>query len=115
MSFYMYDVAFLIIFSVAVGVFLWRRKHNLKREGIMYLYRTQVGINFINYVGKKYKRTISFLAFCGVVTGYVLMVSMLYLLARLVYVYLFVPEIVQQIKIPPLMPLIPYLPEAFNI
>ncbi|MEK6872183.1 MAG: site-2 protease family protein [Nanoarchaeota archaeon] len=115
MSFYIYDVTFLIIFSVAVGIFLYRKKHNLKREGVMYLYRTQVGIKFINYVGKKYKRTISFLAFCGIITGYILMVSMLYLLTRLVYVYLFNPEIVKAIKIPPLMPLIPYLPEAFNI
>ena len=115
MSFYIYDITFLVLFSLFVGIFLYKRKSNLKREGIMYLYRTQVGIRFINYVGKKYKKAIGFLAFCGVVVGYGLMISMLYFLYKLVYVYLFDPELVRAIKIPPLMPLIPYLPEAFKI
>jgi membrane-associated protease RseP (regulator of RpoE activity) len=43
------------------------------------------------------------------------MISMFYFLYKLVYVYLFNPELVKAIKIPPLMPLIPYLPEAFKI
>ncbi|MEN9626006.1 MAG: hypothetical protein RL557_334, partial [archaeon] len=47
--------------------------------------------------------------------GYGLMISMFYFLYKLVYVYLFNPELVKAIKIPPLMPLIPYLPEAFKI
>src|SRR3989338_2602578 len=115
MSFYIYDITFLVIFSIVVGIFLWRKKHNLKREGILYLYRTQVGLKFIDHVGGKYKKTISVLAFLGVVTGYILMSSVVYLFYKLVYIYLFAPEIVREIKIPPLMPLIPYLPEAFNI
>lgn len=115
MSFYIYDILFLVVFSLAVGIFLWKKKHNLKREGIMYLYRTQVGIRFINYVGEKYKRTISALAFIGVIVGYFLMASMIYLLYQLIRIYLFFPETVRAIKIPPLMPLIPYLPEAFKI
>src|SRR3989338_4199308 len=43
------------------------------------------------------------------------MITMMYLLGQLVYVYLFRPDVVQAIKIPPLIPLVPYLPEAFNI
>ena len=115
MSFYIYDITFLVVFTLAVAFFLHRRRHNLKREGIMYLYRTQVGIRFINYVGGKYKRTLSVLGFLGVVVGYFLMASMVYFLYQLLYLYLFVPEAVRAIKIPPLMPLIPYLPEAFKI
>jgi len=115
MSFYIYDITFLILFSLAVGIFLYKRKHNLKREGIMYLYRTQVGIKFINYVGVKYKKTLRFLSFLAVISGYLLMITMMYLLGQLVYVYLFRPDVVQAIKIPPLIPLVPYLPEAFNI
>lgn len=111
----MYDVGFLVIFTTFVVWFLYSRRANLKREGIMYLYRTSVGIKFIDYVGEKYKRTLSVLAFIGVVVGYLLMASMIYFLYKLLYLYLFVPEIVRAIKIPPLMPLIPYLPEAFNI
>src|SRR3989344_5044752 len=115
MSFYIYDITFLILFSLAVGIFLYKRKHNLKREGIMYLYRTQVGIKFINYVGVKYKKTLRFLSFLAVISGYLLMITMMYLLGQLVYVYLFRPDVVQAIKIPPLIPLVPYLPDAFNI
>jgi len=115
MSFYIYDITFLVIFSLAVGIFLYRRRKNLQREGIMYLYRTQVGIKFINYVGTKYKKTLTVLSYFVVISGYLLMASMLYFLYQLLYIYLFRPDIVQQIKIPPLMPLIPYLPAAFKI
>ncbi|MEK6873057.1 MAG: site-2 protease family protein [Nanoarchaeota archaeon] len=114
-SFYIYDISFLIVFSLFVGIFLYIRRHNLKREGIMYLYRTKVGIRFIDYVGKKYKKTLTVLGFIGVIIGYLLMLSMIYFLYKLVYIYLFAPEVVRQIKIPPLIPLIPYLPEVFKV
>lgn len=115
MSFYIYDISFLLIFSMLVGIFLYKRRHNLKKDGIMYLYRTKVGIRFINYFGTKYKRFLSVYGFIGVIVGYLLMISMIYFLYKLVYIYLFAPELVRQIKIPPLMPLIPYLPEAFRV
>ncbi len=115
MSFYIYDITFLVVFTLLVGWFLYSRRHNLKREGIMYLYRTRLGIKFIDYVGGRYKKTLSVLGFVGVVCGYLLMAGMIYFLYQLIYVYLFVPEVVRAIKIPPLMPLIPYLPEAFKI
>ncbi len=115
MSFYIYDIGFLVLFTGFVVWFLYKRKDNLKREGLLYLYRTQVGVKFINYVGGKYKKTLSVLGFIGVIVGYGLMISMLYFLYQLVYVYLFKPEIVRAIKIPPLIPLVPYLPEAFKI
>lgn len=115
MSFYIYDVTFLVLFSILVGFFLYKKRHNLKREGIMYLYRTQIGVKFINYIGEKYKRFLSIFAFIGIICGYLLMASMIYFLYKLIYLYLFVPEVVKAIKIPPLMPLIPYLPEAFKI
>src|SRR3989338_8989395 len=115
MSFYIYDIIFLVVFSLAVGIFLYKRRKNLKKEGLLYLYRTQVGIRFIDYVGEKYKKAISFFAFLAIISGYLLMASMVYLFYKLIYIYLFVPEVVRAIKIPPLMPLVPYLPEAFNI
>ena len=81
----------------------------------MYLYRTRVGIKFIDYVGTKYKKALTVYAFLGVIVGYLLMASMIWFLWKLLQVYLFNPAIVQAIKIPPLMPLIPYLPEAFSV
>ena len=115
MSFYIYDITFLVLFSLFVALFLYKRRANLKKEGIMYLYPTQVGVKFINYVGTKYKKTLRVFSVLAVISGYFLMAIMMYLLGKLIYVYLFMPEIVRAIKIPPLMPLIPYLPEVFKI
>lgn len=115
MAFYMYDITFLVLFSLGVAYFLWKRKKNLKREGLMYLYRTQVGIKFINYVGGKYKKTLRVLSYVAVFCGYLLMISMVYFLYYIMKIYFFSPEIVRLIKIPPLMPLIPYLPSLFKI
>jgi len=114
-SIYFYDISFLIIFSLFVLFFLYKKRENLKREGIMYLYRTRVGIKFIDYVGVKYKKFLSIYGFLGVISGYFLMISMIWFLYKLLSIYLFNPDVVRAIKIPPLMPLIPYLPEAFNI
>ena len=87
----------------------------LQKEGLMYLYRTQVGVKFINYIGKKYKKTLKVFSYVAVICGYFLMGLMMYLLWQLAYVYLKNPEIVRAIKIPPLIPLIPYLPSLFKI
>ena len=83
MAFYIYDLTFLVLFSLGVGLFLWKRKKNLEREGIMYLYRTKLGIKFINYVGGKYKKTLSVFSFLAVITGYGLMILMVYFLYSL--------------------------------
>src|SRR3989344_1065064 len=99
-SIYVYDIAFLIIFSLFVVLFLYRRKD---------------GIKFIDFVGTKYKKFLTVYAFIGVVVGYFLMTSMVWFLYKLLSIYLFNPDVVRAIKIPPLMPLIPYLPEAFNV
>ena len=115
MSFYLYDITFLVIFTLFVVLFLYKRRANLKKEGIMFLYRTQVGVKFINHVGTKYKKSLKVFSFLAIISGYILMAVMMYLLGRLIYIYLFVPEVVRAIKIPPLMPLIPYLPEVFKI
>ena len=114
-SIYIYDIGFLILFSLFVFMFLRKNRKGLKKEGIMYLYRTRVGIKFIDYVGTKYKKFLTVYDFLGVVFGYLLMASMVWFLYKLLAIYLFNPEIVRAIKIPPLMPLIPYLPEAFSV
>ncbi len=115
MSFFIYDITFLIAFGLFVIIFLYRRRKNLQREGILYLYRTKLGVRFIDYIGKKYKRTLKVLGYFVIVLGYVMMVVMLYLLGQLVYYFLKYPSVVRAIKIPPIMPLIPYLPSIFNI
>ncbi len=115
MKFFIYDIILLVIFVAFVAHFLIKNKKNLTRDGLLYLYRTKWGMNLINKVGKKYKKTLHFLSYVSITVGYLLMGVMLWLFGKIVYIYVAYPSIVQAIKIPPIMPLIPYLPQAFNL
>ena len=114
MSFLIYDLIFLVIFVAFVSVFLYSRKKNLKKEGLLLLYKAGWGIKLINYIGKKSPKTFHILSYVSVTVGYILMVGMFYLLGRIVYLYT-IPSFVQTIKIPPLLPLVPYLPQIFGL
>lgn len=109
MSFLIYDIVFLVLFATFLFIFLHSGKKNLKKEGLLILYRTAWGIKLINYVGKKFPRTLKVLSYISIATGYVLMATMFYLLYAIMKIYIFRPDIVSQIKIPPIMPLIPYI------
>ncbi|MBM3233480.1 PDZ domain-containing protein [Candidatus Pacearchaeota archaeon] len=114
MSFVIYDLTFLVIFSLIVFIFLYRRRKNLKREGLMYLYRTQVGIKLINYIGKKYNKFLGFMDYVVIIAGYLMMAIGVWMFIQLLYIFIKLPDFVRMIKIPPIAPLIPYLPQIFN-
>jgi len=73
MSFISYDITFLVIFTLFVVIFLYKRRHNLKREGLLYLYRTKLGIQFIDWTNKKYGKILEKLQYIVVACGYFLM------------------------------------------
>lgn len=109
MNFVFVDLILLALFVIFVSTFLYRNKKNLKRDGLLYLYRTKWGMNLINRTGKKYKKTLGFLSYVSIAIGYLLMAGMLWLFGKLVYLYVAYPAIVKTIKIPPITPLIPYV------
>jgi len=115
MNFIIYDIALLVIFIIFVSLFLYKRKKNLKREGLLFLYKTSAGIKAINYIGKKYKKTLNVLSYVSISLGFLLMAIVLYFFGRIVWIYAFHSEIVSAIKIPPIMPLLPYLPQVFKL
>lgn len=115
MSFLIYDLIFLAFFLIVSSIFLYIRRKNLKREGLLYLYRTKWGIKLINYIGNKYKRTLKALSYVSVALGYLLMIGIFYLIYTIVKIYFFSPSIVRAIKVPPIMPLVPYLPQVFKL
>jgi len=115
MSFLLYDLIFLVIFLILLSSFLYTRKKNLKREGLLFLYKTKWGVKLINYLGTKYKKTIGVLRYISILTGYLLMAGVLYLIYTIVKIYIFSPEIVKAIKVPPVIPLVPYLPQVFKL
>ena len=115
MSLILYDLGLLVIFLIFITVFLYKRKKNVQKEGLLLLYPTKWGIKLIEKVGKKYKKTLNVLSYISVGLGYLLMAYAVYTIGQLVWIYAFEPLVVQTIKMPPLMPLLPYVPQAFNI
>lgn len=109
------DISFLIIILGLLAFFLMKNKERLTKEGMLYLYKTTWGINLINKVGTKYKKTLSFLSYVSIGVGYILMISILYLFGVTVFQYLTRPEIVETIRAPPIAPIIPYFPEIFGL
>ncbi|MFH1326761.1 MAG: site-2 protease family protein [archaeon] len=109
MSFILYDLTLLGIFVVFVVLFLYRGRKNTKREGILFLYRTEWGMKLIEKVGTKYKKTLDFLSYISVGLGYLLTIGALWLVYTIVKLYLLRPDVVSAIKVPPIMPLIPYI------
>jgi len=110
-----YDVGFLILFSLWVTWFLRSRKKDLGREGIIFMYRTQFGVDAIKYIGKKYEKVLHGLKYLIVGIGFVLMGAMVWMLGQTVSIYLLHPEITKLIKAPPIAPLIPYFPKLFGM
>lgn len=115
MSFILYDIIFLVLFTLFVIIFLYTRKHNLKREGLLYLYRTKVGIKFIDWTTKRFPRLLKIMEYPIVVCGYLLMLFGLFFIFNIAYHYMTSPYIAKAIRIPVIMPLVPYLPEIFKI
>ncbi len=115
MSFIIYDLVFLAIFTLVAVVFLYKRKQNLQRQGLLYLYRTRIGLRIIEWTSKKYARILKPMEYVVITSGYILMALVIWFLAKLSYVYLTSPTIARDLKVPVLIPLIPYLPELFKI
>ena len=110
-----YDLSLLSIFFIFLIIFLYKNRKRIKKEGWLLLYRTKWGIKLINDTGKKYKKLLKILSYVSIVVGYFLMISVLYLIGKIVYLYVAYPHIVKALKIPPIMPLIPYLPQIFKL
>jgi len=115
MDFVFYDIIFLVFFAIFISIFLYTRKKNIKKEGLLLLYKTSWGIKLINRIGKKYKKTLKILSYVSIILGYFLMITMIYFFIKIVWIYIFSPEVVRAIKVPPIMPLIPYLPRVFKL
>ncbi len=102
-------MTFLIAFVLFASLFLYLNKKNLTKEGLLFLYRAKWGIRLIKKVGEKYQKTLKFLSYISIGLGYVLMAGGIYLVGKIVYLYCFYPNVVRAIKVPPIMPLIPYI------
>lgn len=112
MKFLYYDIIFLIVSCIAVALFLYKNKKKVQREGILFLYRTKIGIKTIEQLSKRSPIVMSLLIYSSIITGYILMVVSMYFIVLSVH---WVMTAATLPKIPPLMPLVPYLPSLFDI
>lgn len=114
-SFLVYDLVFLVLFSLGVWWFLSRRKEELSREGWMFLWRTQFGVKLMDKFTKRFGWIMKKMRWVIVGVGGVLMAAMIWMLGQTVAIYLLHPEITKLIKAPPIAPLIPYFPKLFGM
>ncbi len=110
-----YDIAFLILFTLFVGVFLFKNRKKLEKQGIIWIYRTKLGMKIIDSLAKKFKKFWLVLVPAIFVVSYTLMAGMIFLLLQTIWIYIKVPNITQIIKAPPIAPLIPYFPKIFGM
>lgn len=115
MNFIKYDIILLVLFALFVALFLYKNRKNLKKEGLLFLYKTKWGIKLIDKTAKTFPKILKALSYISIGAGYLLMAGMIYLFGKIVWIYVSAPDVVKQIKIPPITPLIPYLPQAFKL
>jgi membrane-associated protease RseP (regulator of RpoE activity) len=110
-----YDLSFIIIFTIFIGFFLYKRRKNLERQGIIFLYKMKLGIQSINWVGDKYRKLLGKMKYLIISIGFLLMAGIIYLLAKTSWIYIKFPEITKIIKAPPVFPVIPYFDKILGI
>ncbi|MEK6928181.1 MAG: site-2 protease family protein [Nanoarchaeota archaeon] len=115
MNFITLDLTLLVLILVFVGLFLYKNNKNLKREGLMYLYKTSWGLKLIESTSKKYERILRPLQILVIISGFILMITMFILLIQTLVLYMTQPADSPITKIPAVFPLIPYFPKLFNL
>lgn len=114
MSFVIYDLILLAVFIIGVVIFLSTRKHNLQRQGILYLYRTKLGIKFIDKFAARFEKLLRPSQYLVLFSGYALMIGIMWIMISTTHLYL-TTQIAQFVRAPPIAPLIPYFPEIFGL
>ncbi len=110
-----YDVVFMILFCVGAFLILRKNKENLKRQGWMFLYHTKVGIKLMDWTVKKFEKFLKPLSYVVITSGYILMISILWMISKTVWVYVTSPIPKELKNLPPIAPLIPYFPKLFGL
>lgn len=109
------DLIFLVLFTIFVILFIRRNKKSLSREGIIYMYRTQTGVNAIKKFSDKFRGFLHSIKYLVTLAGFFLMAGILWMLGQTLFLYVRHPEITENIKAPPVAPLIPYFPKLFGL
>jgi membrane-associated protease RseP (regulator of RpoE activity) len=74
-----------------------------------------LGSKLIDKVGEKNPKIMKFLSYVSILIGYLLMIFGVYFFLKVIWIYISRADIVSAVKVPPIMPLIPYLPQMFKL
>jgi len=102
-SFVVYDLIFMSVFILFIILFLTRNKKNLTRQGLMFLYRTQFGVRFIDKFAKRFEKVLKPMRYVVLFSGYMLTITIVWLIGRTTHLYLTTP-IAEFIRAPPIAP-----------
>jgi len=114
-SFIFYDLIFLILFGIVAFIFFQRNKKNVKRHGWIFLYHSNVGIKWMDKVVNRFGKILKPMRYLVLTVGYVLMISVIWLIGTSAYKYITSPIPKQLQGLPPIAPLIPYFPKLFKL
>ena len=99
-----YKWVILFYLIIILFIIIKRKKFQFQAKFIA-LYRTKVGLRFINRIGTKYKKAIKILGYIGIVVGYLGMLVIIFFIIKGLYDIIFVPE-----APPPIAPVLPGIP-----
>ena len=113
MEFIYIDLIILAIFSILVAIFLIRNRKKLIVESkIFLLYKTKVGIKFIQSVTNFLSPVMPVLVWVSISLGFLMMAAIVFLLVESLIILI---QMSGTLSAPPLMPLLPYVPQAFDM
>ena len=115
LNFIFYDIAFLVLFSIAAIILFHRTRSRWKRHGWIFLYHSKFGLKFIEWTSKKFAPILKPLQYVVITSGYILMASIIWIMGLSVWRYVTAPIPEQLQNVPPIAPLIPYFPRLFNL
>ena len=110
-----WDLTLLGILGVILLFVFWRNKKKVDLQKILFpvlyliLYRTKIGLNFMDRMAKKHPRLVSFFGTTGIYFGFLGMAIIFYFLIKGTYMFLF------NGGPPPVAPLIPGVQPALGI
>ena len=115
-NFVFYDLTLLVLFTIFIAIFLYKNRKKVEREGILYLYKTSVGLKLMDRLANKFKKPLHIISYLVVGVGYILMAGVIYYLIVSIYQYVRYADQFTSIvgNAPPIALFIPYFPQIFG-
>lgn len=95
-----FQIIAAIVFFLLMGLFLIRRRDKIQVQKILFpllyfvLYRTKIGIEFMNSMAKKYRKIVRGFGYLGIVLGFLGMILICYSLIKNIYLLFVMPTAV---------------------